>query len=141
MKSANPAPMFACLYPGLCDVARTHGYALALHGSLVTDMDLIAVPWIPEAIEAEDLMVLFMDHLNAVDYRDLLRRDCGSWATEAQIDQMVKGEQERCTDPVGPLNCSLKPHGRKAWNLYLHAGVKIDLSVMPKLAITEQLAL
>ena len=137
MKDPTPAPMFACLYSGLCDVARSHGYALAIHGSVITDLDLIAVPWAPSAISGEDLMLALMKHLNAVDYRDLLVRQCGSWATPEQIDQMAKSERERNGDVRGPLDCALKPHGRRAWNLYLHAGVKIDLSVMPLLAHKE----
>lgn len=134
MKDPNPAPMFACLYPGLCAVARAHGYALALHGSLVTDMDLIAVPWTEQAVPAEDLMTALMAHLGALDYRGLLERDCGSWAKPEQIDDMIAGERRRNGDPRGPLDCALKPHGRKAWNLYSQASVKIDLSVMPKQA-------
>lgn len=42
----NNAPTYMCLYPGLASIARAHGYALAVHGSLARDMDLIAVPWI-----------------------------------------------------------------------------------------------
>jgi len=141
MKDANPAPMFACMYAGLCDVARKNGYALAAHGSMVTDFDLIAVPWTEQAIEAEELMHLLMSHLDAVDYRGLLQRDCGSWATAANIDQMVKSERERTADPRGPFDCVLKPHGRKAWNLYMAAGVKIDLSVMPRAATAPPSAL
>ncbi|MNQ84893.1 hypothetical protein D3C85_1000340 [compost metagenome] len=62
----NNAPTYMCLYPGLATIARQHGYALAVHGSLARDMDLIAVPWIespehPEkviaAIEAEFAIV------------------------------------------------------------------------------------
>ncbi len=131
MKDATPAPMFACLYPGLCDVSRRLGYALAIHGSVVTDLDLIAVPWIDTAVPAEELMQALMHHLGAMNYRELLERDCASWATVKDIDQMVTGERARNGDPRGPLDCALKPHGRKAWNLYLQAGVKIDLSVMP----------
>ena len=35
--------------------AREHGYALAVHGSQMRDLDLIAVPWVGEASEAEVL--------------------------------------------------------------------------------------
>ena len=54
---ANNAPTYMCLYPGLAEIARANGYALAVHGSLARDMDLIAVPWIdnpssPEAVIA-----------------------------------------------------------------------------------------
>ena len=41
------------VYPKVVDamrpIARAHGYALAVHGSQIRDLDLIAVPWIPEA--------------------------------------------------------------------------------------------
>ena len=34
------------MYPGLCALFHQHGYALAVHGSLARDFDLIAVPWV-----------------------------------------------------------------------------------------------
>lgn len=46
MKSANFAPVYACLYPQLAELVRSHGYALAAHGSLARDFDLICIPWI-----------------------------------------------------------------------------------------------
>lgn len=46
MKEPNYAPMYAALYPGLAKITRTHGYALAVHGTLGRDMDLICVPWV-----------------------------------------------------------------------------------------------
>lgn len=42
----NNAPVYMCLYPGLATIARKHGYALATHGSMARDMDLICVPWV-----------------------------------------------------------------------------------------------
>jgi len=45
MKAANFAPAYCALYPKLAQVARDHGYALAIHGTLARDFDLIAVPW------------------------------------------------------------------------------------------------
>jgi len=132
MRDATPAPMFACLYPGMCDVARSLGYALAIHGSVVTDLDLIAVPWTREACSDLELMQALMQHLGAVNYRELLTRQC-DWATPEQIDQMVAGEHARKGDPHDSAGAALKPHGRKAWNLYLHAGIRIDLSVMPRI--------
>lgn len=45
MKRATFAPAYCALYPQLAEVARVHGYALAVHGSLARDFDLIAVPW------------------------------------------------------------------------------------------------
>jgi hypothetical protein len=130
MKPATHAPFFGCLYSALCDTARANGYALSIHGSVTSDLDLVAIPWTEEAVEAEVLMKALMDHIGAVDYRGMLKRQC-DWATEKDIDQMVAGERERNGGTRGPLDCALKPHGRKAWNLYMDFGVKVDLSVMP----------
>lgn len=42
----NYAPLYAgALYPDLAKLFVEHGYALAIHGSLARDIDLIAVPW------------------------------------------------------------------------------------------------
>lgn len=42
----NYAPVYAvALYPELAKIFQKHGYALAVHGSLARDFDLIAVPW------------------------------------------------------------------------------------------------
>jgi hypothetical protein len=48
----------AALYPQLCTIFQQHGYALAVHGSLARDFDVIAVPWSekvsrPEAVIKE----------------------------------------------------------------------------------------
>lgn len=51
MKRANMAPVYCALYPALAEIARSHGYALAIHGSLGRDFDLICVPWILEPSE------------------------------------------------------------------------------------------
>lgn len=43
----NYAPVYAAaLYPELAKIFQKHGYALAAHGSLAKDFDLIAIPWI-----------------------------------------------------------------------------------------------
>ena len=125
MKPPTRAPFYACLYPGLCDVARKHGYALAIHGTVTADLDLIACPWTDEAVPAEQLKNALMEHIAACGYEDLLRRDCPS-LTDEQIKQIIErdGPGSRC-----PVH---KPHGRIAWNLYLYAGSKVDLSIMPR---------
>ncbi len=42
----NYGPVYAAaMYPGLAEIFHKHGYALACHGSLSRDFDLIAVPW------------------------------------------------------------------------------------------------
>lgn len=52
--ATKPAPNFgpvyaAAMYAELAAIARRHGYALAVHGSLARDLDLIAIPWVEDA--------------------------------------------------------------------------------------------
>lgn len=46
MKPANNGPVYAAMYAELAEVCRSHGYALAIHGSLARDFDVIAIPWV-----------------------------------------------------------------------------------------------
>ncbi|MBL3522815.1 hypothetical protein IM876_09080 [Serratia plymuthica] len=48
MKPANFAPVYCSLYPALAEIARKHGYAMAIHGTMARDFDLICIPWIDE---------------------------------------------------------------------------------------------
>jgi hypothetical protein len=59
MKPANYAPVYAAaLYPQWAEIAREHGYALAVHGSLARDFDLIAVPWRDEPLPSDPQAVI-----------------------------------------------------------------------------------
>ena len=49
-------PLYALHIGILTEVANRHGYALALHGSLKTDMDIILVPWADECSKAKDVI-------------------------------------------------------------------------------------
>ena len=58
----KPAPSFApvyaaALYPELVTIFRRHGYALAVHGSLHRDFDLIAVPWVEGLVSSPQAVV------------------------------------------------------------------------------------
>ncbi|MES4783616.1 hypothetical protein L0B07_23390 [Raoultella ornithinolytica] len=46
MKPANFAPVYCALYPALAEIARKHGYAMAIHGTMARDFDLICIPWV-----------------------------------------------------------------------------------------------
>ena len=124
MRPPTFAPFFACLYPGLCTVARAHGYALAIHGTVTADLDIIAVPWTAEAVPAEELKDKLMAHIGSCGYGDLLRR---SGLIEDHVTQILAQKGKRREDEA-----EVKPHGRLAWNLYLDAGAKVDLSVLPR---------
>lgn len=53
MKPANFAPVYACLYPQLAEITRSHGYALATHGSMARDFDLVCIPWVENPSEPQ----------------------------------------------------------------------------------------
>ncbi len=94
--------VYATLYPVMVDLAREYGYALALHGSMVRDLDLIAVPWTCDAASAQELVVAIQGYFNLL------------------FD---------CSDVDGP---ELKSHGRLAWSFQLGNGLYVDLSVTPR---------
>ena len=53
----NFAPVYAAaMYPGLASIFQKHGYALAVHGSVARDFDLIAVPWRAVVSSEEDVL-------------------------------------------------------------------------------------
>lgn len=60
-KKPTYAPAYVVgIYPALAEKARGLGYALALHGSLKRDLDLIAVPWTDDASDPDALLAAMM---------------------------------------------------------------------------------
>lgn len=57
MKPANNAPAYCSIYAEFAEVFRRHGYALAIHGSLARDFDLIAVPWVERPSDPESVLM------------------------------------------------------------------------------------
>lgn len=62
---ASFAPVYASIYPELAEIARGHGYALAIHGSLARDFDLVAIPW-GDFVSPHDVVVAGMCHAFAM---------------------------------------------------------------------------
>ena len=73
------------LLPALREVARSCGYAIAVHGSLERDIDLVAIPWADLAISPDSITNELFGVVNAVFRTATLHP---------------------------PSN---KPHGRRAW--------------------------
>lgn len=121
MKSPSPAPFYACLYPALADIARSHGYALAIHGSMQRDLDFIAVPWTDEVSAPEVLAEAIQNHLGALSFRQRIVAD---GIPEAAADGVVEEHGGPSPRP--------KPHGRLAWSLHLDFGSYVDLSIFPR---------
>lgn len=56
MKPPTASPMYVLFFPELSEIAREHGYALAVHGSVARDFDLVCVPWAPFPAEPIDVV-------------------------------------------------------------------------------------
>lgn len=108
MKPPTIAVAYATLYPVMAEAAREKGYALALHGTMARDLDVIAVPWTDEAATADDVVQHVADSIHAY----------------------ICGGRTRTN-----LTPTVKPHGRLAWTLQLEVG-SVDISVMPRIDAT-----
>ena len=104
------ALVYAAIIPQLTEIAKEHGYALGVHGSMATDFDLVACPWTAEATDAKTLVAAVCHYLRAIQ-----------------------------SGPVTDPNPVLKPHGRTSWTLLFdhtidmpQGGPYIDLCVMPR---------
>lgn len=115
-KLLDPSPAraaaYVALYPMLERIARRHGYALAVHGSLHRDFDLIAVPWVEEASDALALIKAMKKATRTVTLHE-------------ETDRLVKD-----------CRPTKKPHGRTSYSLHVTNygmyGGYLDISVMPK---------
>lgn len=108
-------PDYARVFTVARCIAWAEGYALLMHGSFTRDLDLLAVPWIEQATDAEHLVRRI-----AVALDDL--------------DVLVK-------DPVAASQASEKPHGRRSWTLTFKTFGDprfVDLGVMPRLAAQDE---
>jgi hypothetical protein len=56
MKPATLAPYYCAIYPQIAEIARSFGYAAAIHGSMSRDFDIIFIPWVKDAGEPDDLI-------------------------------------------------------------------------------------
>jgi len=115
-KMLDPSPAraaaYVALYPMLQQIARRHGYALAVHGSLHRDFDLVAIPWVEAASSPLTLIKAF-------------KKATATVITHEDFDH------------IGPQDCkpTQKPHGRVAYSLHVtnHGmyGGYLDISVIP----------
>lgn len=55
-KSKASIACHAAILPSLVQVGVACGYAIAAHGSLRRDLDIIAAPWVKEAVPAKELV-------------------------------------------------------------------------------------
>jgi hypothetical protein len=70
-KEINPRPaamFYACVLESLRKIAISHGYALAIHGSCASDMDIIAVRWTQDHSPPLDLVCAFLNELSRYSF-------------------------------------------------------------------------
>jgi hypothetical protein len=69
-------------------IARRLGYALAIHGSVNRDMDLIAVPWTEKAVSGQELINAFEAELHLEPYAmtNTPNKPHGRWAHLLALD-------------------------------------------------------
>lgn len=104
---------YELLIEPLREEARRLGYAIAVHGTLKRDIDLVACPWVKEAVSPRELaeaLGAVIERINGVAFRKESERD----------EYFNRGQP------------GSKPHGRLCWNWHLGGGPYVDLSVMPR---------
>lgn len=108
-----PPPCYAVMYPVLVEIAKRHGYALAVHGSMTRDFDLLAAPWTEDAGEPQAMI-------------EEMREAAQGVYTHHDFDHLLTPDRV----------ASKKPHGRQAWSVHLTNkgafGPYLDISVMPR---------
>lgn len=55
--------LYALIYEELKLIAKSYGYCLLLHGSANRDLDLVAVPWIDNPQDEQDMIKDFQNYL------------------------------------------------------------------------------
>jgi hypothetical protein len=119
-------PLYKKLIGPLREVARRLGYALAVHGTLKRDIDLIACPWTRQTVGAKVLA-------NAIRAK---AREVVGFA-EPSPHERAKWFRDGVTGfAQGFGRVSSKPHGRRCWTFHLvptYDGPYLDVSIMPRL--------
>lgn len=101
--AASSAFFYATCLPRIQQIAADHGYAVALHGSMQRDFDVLCVPWVEGATSAKTLIESLADEFSCVYGRSIVH---------------------------GPED---KPHGRRAWSIIINGqGRYLDVSITPR---------
>lgn len=101
---------YTVLYVPMKKAALEHGYMLTLHGSLHTDMDLIAVPWVHSVSPIEELVKAINDCLGDTVWKE---------------NNLTTGEE--------------KPHGRITYTLSIGSDWFVDLSIIKPNLVSPKL--
>jgi len=73
------------LLPIIEKVAHERGYAIAVHGSVERDLDLVAIPWVDGAYSSKDLVEAIRIAINGVIEENPILKPQGRTAWSIQI--------------------------------------------------------
>lgn len=100
------ANVYARWLQWLPETARQHGYALAVHGSFIRDLDVIAVPWTEDAADPATLAAALAEDIGGhLSVNDPERKPHGrlAWAirtaSHAYLDLSVIPPQPKGPNP------------------------------------------
>ncbi len=62
-RAQGPTPLVNDVIARVRFVARAHGYAIGVHGSLIRDVDLIAAPWASHCATPDELAQAIADEI------------------------------------------------------------------------------
>lgn len=96
--------LYASIWEDIRKAAWECGWAVALHGSLSRDMDIMAMPWVEECTDAETM-------INAIIERCFGENIISKYGTK--IDKN-------------------KPHGRICYLIPIYEDMYLDISIMSK---------
>jgi hypothetical protein len=99
--------IYAQILPKIRAKGKELGYAIAVHGTMSRDLDLLAVPWTEEASHHSKLVKAIADAVGGYVI--------GNVANKGSLDEPTH-----------------QPHGRLSWNICWGGKAFIDLSVMPR---------
>ncbi len=68
--SNGKAAFYASIYDDLRNAALNCGWALGLHGTLSSDMDIMAMPWTEDAKPVEEMIKALSDCFSDNPFRD-----------------------------------------------------------------------
>lgn len=95
------AAFYASMWNDIRQCAMDCGWAVALHGSLASDMDIMAMPWVPEAVPFEHL-----------------------------VKEIVKLFDGNVLSAVSCVTYGEKPHGRTVATIPIWSDFYLDISSM-----------
>lgn len=102
--------LYANLLPVIRQVARDHGYAVGVHGSMVTDLDLMLMSWVENVQPVHTCLVA-------------IAKACGGFFPMGGSHKV--GEKWVLSDNPGA-----KPHDRFSWTIAFGGAAYLDISVI-----------